>query len=133
MELPGSMKEASEGQQERPGSTRNSPVKRSRPVQVLALVKPFRAQAVLSALESIEILGGTVREAMGYGRQKNRLGQYLGSEYNMSFLPKVQLAVFVEEEHVPAVIKAIVSQARTGRIGDGKILVLPCLGESLSW
>ena len=100
---------------------------------VLALVKPFRAQAVLSALESVEILGGTVREAMGYGRQKNRLGQYLGSEYNTSFLPKVQLTVFVEEEHLPAVIKAIVGQARTGRIGDGKVLVLPCLGESLSW
>ena len=67
-----------------------------RPVKVIALVKPFRAQAVLSALESVEILGGTVREAMGYGRQKNRLGQYLGSEYNTSFLPKVQMTVFVE-------------------------------------
>jgi len=104
-----------------------------RPVKIIALVKPFRAQAVLSALQSMEILGGTVREAMGYGRQKNRLGQYLGSEYNTSFLPKVQLTVFVAEEHAPAVIKAIVGQARTGRIGDGKVLVLPCLGETLSW
>ncbi len=104
-----------------------------RPVKIIALVKPFRAQAVLSALQSMEILGGTVREAMGYGRQKNRLGQYLGSEYNTSFLPKVQLTVFVEEEHAPAVIKAIVGQARTGRIGDGKVLVLPCLDETLSW
>jgi nitrogen regulatory protein PII len=110
-----------------------SPLKRSRPVMIIALVKPFRAQAVLSALDGVEILGGTVREAMGYGRQKNRLGQYLGSEYNASFLPKVQLTIFVEEEHAPAVIKAIVGQARTGRIGDGKVLVLPCLGESLSW
>ncbi|MGO9814288.1 MAG: P-II family nitrogen regulator [Isosphaeraceae bacterium] len=104
-----------------------------RPVKIIALVKPFRAQAVLSALQSMEILGGTVREAMGYGRQKNRLGQYLGSEYNTSFLPKVQLTVFVAEEHAPAVIKAIVGQARTGRIGDGKVLVLPCLEETLSW
>src|SRR5262245_21605960 len=56
-------------------------------VQIIALVKPFRAQAVLAALESIEILGGTVREAMGYGRQKHRLHRYLGSEYNTSFLP----------------------------------------------
>jgi nitrogen regulatory protein PII len=117
----------------KPSLAVESPVRHSRPVKVLALVKPFRAQAVLSALESVEILGGTVREAMGYGRQKNRLGQYLGSEYNASFLPKVQLTVFVEEEHVPAVIKAIVSHARTGRIGDGKVLVLPCLGQSLSW
>ena len=60
-------------------------------VQIIALVKPFRAQAVLAALESVEILGGTVREAMGYGRQKDRLHQYLGSEYNSSFLPKVEL------------------------------------------
>jgi nitrogen regulatory protein PII len=100
---------------------------RGRPFQVIALVKPFRAQAVLSALQSIDILGGTVREAMGYGRQKNRLRQYLGSEYNTSFLPKVELTVFVEEGLVSEVVRVIVSEARTGRIGDGKILVLPCL------
>ena len=102
-------------------------------VQIVALVKPFRAQAVLAALESVEILGGTIREAMGYGRQKDRLHQYLGSEYNSSFLPKVELTLFVEAEHAQDAIKAIVSQARTGRIGDGKILVLPCFGEYLSW
>ncbi len=102
-------------------------------VQLLALVKPFRAQAVLDALAAVGVLGGTVREAMGYGRQKNRLHQYLGSEYNTSFVPKVQLCVFVEEAAVPAAIKAIVGQARTGRIGDGKILVLPCAGEFIHW
>jgi nitrogen regulatory protein PII len=102
-------------------------------VQIIALVKPFRAQAVLEALGSLAILGGTVREAMGYGRQKNRLHQYLGSEYNTSFVPKVQLSVFVEESLAQAAIKAIVAQARTGRIGDGKILVLPCSGEFLNW
>jgi nitrogen regulatory protein PII len=102
-------------------------------VQIIALVKPFRAQAVLAALESVDVLGGTVREAMGYGRQKDRLHQYLGSEYNSSFLPKVELAVFVREQHASAAIKAIVAEARTGRIGDGKILVLPCYGEYLSW
>lgn len=102
-------------------------------VQIIALVKPFRAQAVLAALESVEVLGGTVREAMGYGRQKDRLHQYLGSEYNSSFVPKVELVVFVREQDAPAAIKAIVGQARTGRIGDGKILVLPCFEEHLSW
>jgi nitrogen regulatory protein PII len=104
-----------------------------RVVQIIALVKPFRAQAVLAALESVEVLGGTVREAMGYGRQKDRLHQYLGSEYNSSFLPKVELTVFVPEEHAAEAIKVIVAQARTGRIGDGKILVLPCFGDYLSW
>ena len=133
MELSGGRMEAGADRSERPRAADEGPVRHSRPVKVVALVKPFRAQAVLSALESVEILGGTVQEAMGYGRQKNRLGQYLGSEYNLSFLPKVQLTVFVEEEHLQAVIKAIVGRARTGRIGDGKILVLPCLGESLSW
>ena len=81
------------------------------------MVKPFRAGAVLAALESVEILGGTVREAMGYGRQKNRLHRYLGSEYNASFLPKVELTLFVREQDVPAAVKAIVGQARTGSDG----------------
>jgi nitrogen regulatory protein PII len=106
---------------------------RGRMVQIVALVKPFRAQAVLAALDSINVLGGTVREVMGYGRQKDRLHQYLGSEYNSSFVPKVELTVFVAEEHAQAAIKAIVIHARTGRIGDGKILVLPCFDEYLSW
>jgi nitrogen regulatory protein PII len=108
-------------------------VQEGRLVQIIALVKPFRAQAVLAALESVEVLGGTVREAMGYGRQKDRLHQYLGSEYSTSFLPKVELAVFVREQDVAAAIKAIVGQARTGRIGDGKILVVPCFEQYLSW
>jgi nitrogen regulatory protein P-II 1 len=101
--------------------------------QIVAMVKPFRAQAVLAALESIDILGGTVREAMGYGRQKNRLHRYLGSEYNASFLPKVEITLLVHEQDVAVAIKSIVGQARTGRIGDGKILVLPCLSDYLSW
>jgi nitrogen regulatory protein P-II 1 len=108
-------------------------VLRGRVVQIVALVKPFRAQSVLAALKSVDVLGGTVREAMGYGRQKDRLHQYLGSEYNSSFLPKVELTLFVLEEHATEAIKAIVGQARTGRIGDGKILVLPCFGEYLCW
>jgi nitrogen regulatory protein PII len=102
-------------------------------VQIVALVKPFRAEAVLAALESIEVLGGTVREAMGFGRQKNRLHRYLGSEYSDSFLPKVEITVFVEDENVAEALRAIVSQARTGRIGDGKILVVRCHGEAVSW
>ena len=120
-------------------STRSRPndpealVCRDRVVQIIALVKPFRAQAVLGALEAIDVLAGTVREAMGYGRQKDRLHQYLGSEYNSSFVPKVELAIMVREQDAPAAIKAIVGQARTGRIGDGKILVLPCYEEYLSW
>ncbi|MHC5537148.1 P-II family nitrogen regulator [Singulisphaera rosea] len=102
-------------------------------MQIIALVKPFRAQAVLAALESIEILGGTVREAMGYGRQKNRLHRYLGSEYNASFLPKVEITLFVNDQDVTTAVKTIVAHARTGRMGDGKIMILPCLEPSISW
>ncbi len=102
-------------------------------IQLIALIKPFRAQAVLEALEAVEILGGTVREVMGYGRQKNRLHRYLGSEYSASFLPKVELILFLAEADVPAAIRAIVGQARTGRMGDGKIIVLPCLDEHVLW
>jgi nitrogen regulatory protein P-II 1 len=125
----------SEGDSPERGSRGESsgPVGRSSVVQIRALVKPFRAQAVLKSLESIPVLGGTVREVMGYGRQKNRLHQYLGSEYNTSFLPKVELTLFVREEHAESTIKAIVGQARTGRIGDGKVLVLPCHEDYLSW
>ena len=102
-------------------------------VQIVAMIKPFRAGAVLDALETIDVVGGTVREAMGYGRQKNRLHRYLGSEYNASFLPKVEITLFVRDEDVAATVKAIVGQARTGRIGDGKIVITPCLGQFVSW
>jgi nitrogen regulatory protein PII len=121
---------------EKAGPGPNDPealIRRESLVQIIALVKPFRTQAVLGALESVDVLAGTVREAMGYGRQKDRLHQYLGSEYDSSFVPKVELAIFVRAEDAPAAIKAIVGQARTGRIGDGKILVLPCYEEYLSW
>ncbi len=109
------------------------PVRTGPVVQIIALVKPFRAAAVLEALQSVEVLGGTVREAMGYGRQKNRLKRYLGSEYDSSFVPKVEFAVFVEEKHAEAAVRAIAGPARTGRIGDGKILVLPCHPIHLAW
>lgn len=102
-------------------------------VQLVALVKPFRVEAVLLALQSVNVMGGTVREAMGYGRQKNRLHRYLGSEYNASFLPKVEISVFVEEAEVPAALKAIVGPARTGRMGDGKVMIIPCLEPFISW
>lgn len=102
-------------------------------LQIVAMVKPFRAGAILGALEEFEVLGGTVREVMGYGRQKNRLNRYLGSEYNDSFLPKVEIVLFVPETELASVLKAIVSHARTGRIGDGKILILPCLESYVEW
>jgi nitrogen regulatory protein PII len=102
-------------------------------VQVIAVVKPFRARAVLEALESLPILAGTVREVMGYNRQKNQLHRYLGSEYNASYLPKVEITLFVADADLPAAIRAIVGAARTGRMGDGKIMILRCLEDQVGW
>jgi nitrogen regulatory protein P-II 1 len=102
-------------------------------MQILATIKPFRARAVLLALSDIDVVGGTLREVMGYGRQKNRLHRYLGSEYSASYLPKIELEIFVSDSDGPAAVRAIVSAARTGRMGDGKIVVLPCLDEFASW
>lgn len=101
--------------------------------QIIALIKPFRVQAVLDALAEEPVLGGTIHEVMGYGRQKQRLHRYLGSEYNASYLPKVEIRLYVRDEDVPAVTRTIITQARTGRMGDGKILAIPCLDQFVIW
>lgn len=101
--------------------------------QVIATVKPFRVRAVLEALAAHDLQGITIREVMGYGRQKNRLHRYLGSEYSGSYVPKVEITLFVADLEAPGVIRAIISAGRTGRMGDGKILVLPCLDAFASW
>lgn len=102
-------------------------------VRVVATVKPFRAEAVLAALGSVDVLAGTVREVKGYGRQKNQLHRYLGSEYDLAFLPKVEISIFVREADLPAALRAVVTGARTGRIGDGKVVVLPCHPGFVVW
>jgi nitrogen regulatory protein PII len=101
--------------------------------QVIALVKPFRARAVLEALQALPIVAGTVREVRGYNRQKHRLHRYLGSEFNASFVPKVEITVFVAEEHLADVVRAVVGAARTGAMGDGKILVCRLLDAHAIW
>lgn len=101
--------------------------------RVIALIKPFRARAVLEALARMEIQAASIREVMGFGRQKGRLSRYLGSEYDAAFIPKIEISVVVPREVLEDTIKAIVAAARTGRMGDGKILVLPCLDAELEW
>jgi nitrogen regulatory protein PII len=102
-------------------------------MQVVAVVRPFRARAVLEALQAVPLAGGTVREVRGYNRQKHRLHRYLGSEFNASFVPKVEITLFLAEDDLPAAIRAIVGAARTGAMGDGKILVGRLLDEHVSW
>jgi len=93
--------------------------------QIIAIVKPYLAEKVLEALQHAPVEACGVREVKGYGRQKNYLDEYAGSEYSLAFLPKVEITLWVEEPHAEEVIRTIVEVARTGRMGDGKILVLP--------
>ena len=93
--------------------------------QVVALVKPFRAQAVIDAIAEFDVDACLVSEAKGYGRQKGYLERYVGSEYSMAFLPKVEISAWVPDRLVHRVTERIVQAARTGRIGDGKIFILP--------
>jgi nitrogen regulatory protein PII len=93
--------------------------------QLTIIVKPFRAEAVLSAAAEADVSACVVREAKGYGRQKGYLERYVGSEYSLAFLPKVEVSVWTEDDQVDAVAERIIRAARTGRIGDGKILVVP--------
>ena len=97
------------------------------------VVKPFRAEAVLGALAEMEVTSCVVREVKGYSRQKNYLDRYLGSEYTMAFLPKVEITVCVRTDRVDEVLERITSIARTGRMGDGKIFVQPLGWEALEF
>ena len=91
---------------------------------LLVVVKPFRAEAVLRAVAELGVDACAVREAKGYGRQKGYLDRYVGSEYSLAFLPKVEITVWVEDDRAQAVAEQIMKVARTGRIGDGKIFVV---------
>ena len=91
---------------------------------VMAIIKPFKLEEVRDALTAIGVRGLTVTEVRGYGRQKGHTEIYRGAEYAVSFLPKVKIEVAVNSAQLDAVIEAIASTARTGRIGDGKIFVI---------
>ncbi len=93
--------------------------------KIEAVIKPFRLEQVKAALTEVGIEGMTVVEVRGFGRQKGHTEIYRGSEYAVSFLPKVKLEIVVADDAVPKVMNAIVTAARTGKIGDGKVFVLP--------
>ena len=92
--------------------------------QFSMVLKPFRAEAVLQAIADLDVSACTVREAKGFSRQKGYLDRYVGSEYSMAFLPKVEVTVWVADDRADQVAERIVRAARTGRIGDGKVFVL---------
>ena len=92
---------------------------------VTAVIKPFKLDDVREALSAIGVQGITVSEVKGFGRQKGHTELYRGAEYVVDFLPKVRIEIVVKEAQVEGCIEAITEAARTGKIGDGKIFVLP--------
>lgn len=97
---------------------------------VTAIVKPFTLDDVKASLEEAGVLGMTVSEIQGYGRQKGHTEVYRGAEYSVDFVPKVRIEVVVDDSIVDKVVDSIVRSARTGKIGDGKIFVLD-LGQAV--
>ena len=95
--------------------------------KVEAIIKPFKLDEVKEALSAIGIQGITVSEVKGFGRQKGHTELYRGAEYVVDFLPKIKLEIVVPDDLVPKVVEAIQNAANTGRIGDGKIFVLPVI------
>ena len=94
---------------------------------VTAVVKPFALEDIKAAVAAAGVLGMTVSEVQGYGRQKGHTEVYRGAEYQVDFIPRMKVEVLVNEESVDRVVDGIVNAARTGKIGDGKVWVTPLL------
>ena len=93
--------------------------------KVEAIIKPFKLEEVKDALGEVGIEGMTVSEVKGFGRQKGHTEIYRGSEYTVDFLPKIKIEMVLPDGRVEAAVAAIVKSAKTGKIGDGKIFVIP--------
>ncbi len=98
--------------------------------KIEAIIKPFKLDDVKSALSELGMQGLTASDVKGFGRQKGHTELYRGAEYTVDFLPKVKLEIIVADGKVDEVVEAITAAASTGKIGDGKIFVLP-LGEAI--
>jgi nitrogen regulatory protein PII len=92
---------------------------------IKAIIKPFKLEEVKEALSELGIEGMTVTEVKGFGRQKGHTEIYRGSEYTVDFLPKVMVEIVVADDIVSKTVEAVVKAAKTGKIGDGKIFVIP--------
>jgi nitrogen regulatory protein P-II 1 len=92
---------------------------------VTAIVQPFALADLKAALERVSVLGMTITEVQGYGRQKGHTEVYRGAEYDVDFIPKIKLEIVVDDGHEDTVEEAISSAARTGKIGDGKVWISP--------
>ena len=93
--------------------------------KIEAIIKPFKLEEVRDALSEVGVVGMSVSEVKGFGRQKGHTEIYRGSEYTVDFLPKIRIEMVVNDNQVDDAIKAICEAAKTGKIGDGKVFVLP--------
>jgi len=93
--------------------------------KIEAIIKPFKLEDVKEALSEIGIEGMTISEVKGFGRQKGHTEIYRGSEYTVDFLPKVKFELVLPDDRISKAVEAIVGSARTGKIGDGKVFILP--------
>ncbi|WP_339137228.1 MAG: P-II family nitrogen regulator [Candidatus Electrothrix sp. GW3-4] len=93
--------------------------------KIEVIIKPFKLDDLKEALNELGINGMTVSEAKGFGRQKGHTEIYRGAEYQVDFIPKIKVEIVVNADEVDKVIEAVVTSTRTGKIGDGKIFVLP--------
>jgi nitrogen regulatory protein P-II 1 len=98
--------------------------------KIEAIIKPFKLEEVKEALTAIGVEGMTVSEVKGFGRQKGHTEIYRGSEYTVDFLPKIKIEIVVADKTVSSAVEAIVKAAKTGKIGDGKVFVLPIEGAT---
>ncbi len=92
---------------------------------VVAILKPFKLDDVKERLKALNVTGMTITEAQGFGRQRGHTEVYRGAEYDVDFVPKLKLEVLIDDAQVDEVVEAIVSAANTGKIGDGKVWVVP--------
>ena len=92
---------------------------------IIAIIKPFKLEEVKEALAAVGVEGMTVTEVKGFGRQKGHTEIYRGSEYTVDFLPKVKIETVVADDVVGKAVEAIIKAAKTGKIGDGKVFVVP--------
>ncbi len=92
---------------------------------IVAIIKPFKLEEVTDALRALDVSGVTLTEVRGYGRQRGHTEVYRGAEYEVDYVPKVKLDVIVDDADAQKVANAIVEAARTGKIGDGKLWIVP--------
>ena len=97
--------------------------------QIIAVVKPFVAEQLITVVAELDVEEISIREVKGYGRQKNYIDRYGENEYSLAFVPKVEVSVWVKDQKLEAVLEKMIEIAQSGRLGDGKFFVVPVAEE----